>query len=138
MPANRLSDAGAQGSHEGGRLPTSITQGESRSEPKPAAGAPPVETVAPRPDPDTANPSAKENVPAPLAAQAGGSLEEAVARMTLNILVYEEAEADRRVFINGKKYMRGDLVEGKYLIERITIEGATLSYEGARVLLRPR
>lgn len=74
----------------------------------------------------------------PAAAQSGETIQQAVARMTLTLLVFEDAEADRRVFINGKKYVTGDLIEGKYLIERITLEGATLSYNGTKVLLRPR
>jgi hypothetical protein len=94
--------------------------------------------VTPGADSNASNTRTKESVPPPAVPTAPVSLEEAVARMTLNMLVYEEAETNRRVYINGKKYMKGDLVEGKYLIEEITKEGATLSFEGARTTLRPR
>jgi hypothetical protein len=90
------------------------------------------------PDTNTSNTSAKEAAPPSGATTTGETLAEAVAKMTLNMLMYDEAEADRRVYINGKKYIKGDLVEGKYLIEQITKEGATLSYQGVRLVLRPR
>ncbi len=60
-----------------------------------------------------------------------------MAKMTLNVLVVTQAEAERMVIINGKRYMRGDLVDGRYQIEEITREGAVLSLEGERALLRP-
>ncbi len=65
------------------------------------------------------------------------SLREAMSKLTISLLVYAEAETDRKVYINGKKYVKGDLVEGRFLIESITQEGATLSYQGERALLRP-
>ena len=45
--------------------------------------------------------------------------------------------AGHTVIINGKKYVKGDYVDGHYLIENITAEGALLSYEGERAILRP-
>ncbi len=61
-----------------------------------------------------------------------------MAKMTLNILVYDDSEAARRVVINGRKYVKGDYVDGHYLVEDITLEGAVLSFDGQRALLRPR
>ncbi len=57
--------------------------------------------------------------------------------MTLDVLVFTEAEAERMVTINGKRYTRGDSIDGRYRIEEITREGAVLSFEGERALLRP-
>ncbi len=57
--------------------------------------------------------------------------------MTLNVLVYTEAAAERMVTINGKKYVQGDYIDGRYLVENITREGAVLSYHGERALLHP-
>jgi hypothetical protein len=42
------------------------------------------------------------------------------------------------VLINGRKYVEGDHIDGKYLIESITLEGAVLSYQGDQGVLRPR
>ena len=42
------------------------------------------------------------------------------------------------VFINDRKYQEGDYVEGRYLLEKITPEGAVLGYQGERVLLKSR
>ena len=66
------------------------------------------------------------------------TLKEALNEMTLSILVYDEDKAGRMVFINGRKYVEGDLVESAYLLENITLEGAVLSYRGERALLRPK
>ncbi len=57
--------------------------------------------------------------------------------MTMSIHFFSENKAERLVFINGKKYIEGDYVEGIYLLESITPEGAVLSYEGERAVLKP-
>jgi hypothetical protein len=41
------------------------------------------------------------------------------------------------VVISGRRYVKGQLVDGRYLLEDITPEGAVLSYRGERTLLRP-
>jgi general secretion pathway protein B len=66
------------------------------------------------------------------------TLKEALAEMTLSILLYDEDKTGRMVFINGRKYVEGDIVESAYLLESITLEGAVLSYRGERALLRPK
>ncbi len=53
------------------------------------------------------------------------------------MLVYSDTEADRMVTINGRKYVKGDAVDGRYMIEAITREGVTLSYGGEKAVLRP-
>jgi general secretion pathway protein B len=65
------------------------------------------------------------------------SFREAADKMTLNIHVYSEAKEERLVFIDGKKYLEGDYVGGQYLLEEITPEGAVLSREGEKAILRP-
>jgi hypothetical protein len=57
--------------------------------------------------------------------------------MTLDVLVYSEREAERLVFISGRKYVQGQLVGDRVLLEAITREGALLSYQGERPC-RPR
>lgn len=64
------------------------------------------------------------------------SLREALDKMTISVLMYAEAKTERRVYINGRKYVEGDYVDGRYLVESITLEGVVLSYEGERALLR--
>lgn len=61
----------------------------------------------------------------------------AIPNMTLNIFVYTDTEADRMVMINGRRYVKGQQVDGHYLVEDITPEGVLLSFEGERALLRP-
>jgi general secretion pathway protein B len=63
-------------------------------------------------------------------------LKEAVSKMTLTLIMYSEVESDRFIFINGRRYAKGDHVDDVYLVESITLEGAVLSYEGEKVLLR--
>ena len=65
------------------------------------------------------------------------SLREAMNKMEISILLYSENEAERLVFINGRKYVEGDVIEGNYILEQITPEGAVLSCEGERAILRP-
>ncbi len=57
--------------------------------------------------------------------------------MKLDILVYTDVPADRMVIINGQKYVVGQHVDGLYLLEAITREGAVLSYQGERAVLPP-
>ena len=68
---------------------------------------------------------------------AGPGASEAIPRMKLEVHVYSESPAARMVFINGRKYVEGEKVEGKYLLERITEDGATLTLEGRRLHLVP-
>jgi general secretion pathway protein B len=64
------------------------------------------------------------------------SLREAMAKMKITILLYDESRSERMVFINNQKYLEGDYIDGRYLLESITLEGAVLSYKGEQVLLR--
>jgi hypothetical protein len=57
--------------------------------------------------------------------------------MTVSLLLYAEAEADRSVSINGSKYIKGDCIDGLYLIESINAEGVVLSHQGEPATLRP-
>jgi hypothetical protein len=42
------------------------------------------------------------------------------------------------VFINGRKYVEGQVLDGGVLLERITPEGAVLRHADRSVVLRPR
>lgn len=73
----------------------------------------------------------------PLAPAAEPTLREASGKLTLDVFVYTDVEADRMVVISGRRYVKGQLVDGLYLLEDITPEGAVMSYRGERTLLRP-
>jgi len=65
------------------------------------------------------------------------ALQDAMAKMTLDVFVYTNIKADRLIVINGRRYVEGQYVDGLYLVEEITPQGAVLSYQGERALLRP-
>ena len=62
----------------------------------------------------------------------------ALGRLNLDVLVYAETATQRMVFINGRRYVEGDLIAGLVRIEAIVPEGAMLVYEDQRLLLRPK
>ena len=66
------------------------------------------------------------------------ALQEAMEGMNITILMFAEDPADRLVFINGRKYVEGDYVDGLYLIESITQDGAIMSYGGEKSTLMPK
>jgi hypothetical protein len=57
--------------------------------------------------------------------------------MKLDIFVYADVQDKRMVVIDGRRYVEGDQVGGRYLLEAITSEGVVLSHGGARAILRP-
>jgi hypothetical protein len=60
----------------------------------------------------------------------------ALPKMRLDALVYGRGDAGAMAFINGRKYVVGDTINGDVTVERITDEGAVLTYQGQRFLLR--
>lgn len=111
---------------------------------RPSEGAFPAETMRAQRPPgsapaEAAARAAEPATPAgPGSAAAASVLPDAMSKMSLDVLVYAEREVDRFVFINGRKYVEGQRVDGKFLLEAITEEGAILSHEGQRLLLSPR
>jgi hypothetical protein len=59
-------------------------------------------------------------------------------RLTLDVLVYSEVPAERLVFINGRKYVEGQSLDGDAIVEQITPDGAVLQHQGKRIVLRPK
>ena len=104
-----------------------------------APGNPPRDlTGKPPSPPGTSATRAEESKPAvKVAGEKQATLREAMNEMTMSILFYSENKAERLVFINGRKYVEGDTIDGRYLLESITPEGAVLSFEGERAVLRP-
>jgi general secretion pathway protein B len=64
-------------------------------------------------------------------------LRQAMEAMHISILLHSETPSDRLIFINGRKYVEGDYIDGRFLLETITPDGAVLSYQGARAVLKP-
>ncbi|NLV31602.1 MAG: general secretion pathway protein GspB [Acidobacteria bacterium] len=111
----------------------------------PAAAALPS-PVPRRADPPAPGPPLAQNPPAPASAANRAPpaatvpdvpLRDAVAGMTLSVHMYSERPEDRMVFINGRRYVEGELVERRYLLESITPDGAVLRLGGERETVRP-
>ncbi len=98
---------------------TGVTS-EARSPAVPPAVGPSPEAASSR----LARPAAPET-PAP-------------ARFTLDVLVYSDAPAERLVFINGRKYVEGQAVDGETVVEQITPDGAVLRNAERRIVLSPK
>ncbi len=104
-----------------------------------AATLPQRASIQLQPSPNNATPSVAEQASPTEAPQPNPmSFREAAAKMNITILMYAEAKSERMVFINDRKYVEGDYIEGRYLLETITPEGAVLSFQGERITIRPR
>ena len=108
---------------------------------RPVELAPPV-LPSPRPE---AQPNVEASLPPsavvpparPPASPAPPALQEAVSKMTLDVFVYTDVETDRMAVINGRRYVKGQLVDGLYLVEGINPDGVALKYGDERAVLRP-
>ena len=58
------------------------------------------------------------------------------ARLKLEVLVYSEVAAKRLVFINGRKYVEGESIEGRLKVVEIKEDGVVLSDDGRPFTLR--
>ena len=116
--------------------PTQIERVEPR--PAPPESASPPSPPGPQPSGEGGQVRMDASVPSPTSPPANqATLRDALARMSLDVFVYADSEADRMVTINGRRYVKGQLVEGRYLVEEITAEGVLLSFQGERAVLRP-
>jgi hypothetical protein len=57
-------------------------------------------------------------------------------QLRLEVVVHADNPAERLIFVNSRRYREGDRVDGKFLVEEITPDGAVLSYQGQRLLLK--
>jgi general secretion pathway protein B len=125
-----------------GRRGTRLASRETAAVPdreKPQTGLVEKARAQIQPVPDEEDQPAEDEVPdaGAVAAEKPATLREAAEKMNLSILVYDEAKTGRLVFIDGRKYVEGDSINGLYLIESITPDGAVLSHKGEKVLLAP-
>jgi general secretion pathway protein B len=94
----------------------------------------PTPGIAPSPYPGPGSSAPPPPQPAP----AASSAREAFQALTLQALVYADTRSQRMVFINGRKYVEGDTVADRFVLEQVTPEGAVLSANGERFVLQER
>jgi type II secretory pathway component PulC len=95
--------------------------------PSPPAKRSPLAVVQPAPAPSSA--AVAPTTPAvPSPAERAG--------LKLEALIYSDVPAQRMVFINGRRYAEGDMVDGRLRIEEIQEDGVALSDQGRRFTLR--
>ncbi len=56
--------------------------------------------------------------------------------LKLEALIYSDVPSQRMVFINGRRYVEGDTVDGRLRVEEIHEDGVDLSEQGRRTTLR--
>ena len=99
------------------------------------APAPPAERLMPPVMPGAAA-TPVERAPSPRPPIAAAPSQDMIAKLRLQLLVYSDVPAERLVFINNRKYLEGQSIDGGVTVERITPDGAVLSYQGERFTLR--
>lgn len=114
--------------------------------------APPVVVKAPAPEPAVTPPTSAAREPAPVARRTTPPREPAKARapvalpvapaglaaedLRLEVLVYSEEVAQRAAYINGHRYVEGQRVGGRFLVEQILRDVVVLTANGQRYALR--
>ena len=56
--------------------------------------------------------------------------------LKLEVLIYSENAAERVAYISGQRYIEGQRVGGRFVVERITRDGVILAVGGKRYLLK--
>jgi hypothetical protein len=103
----------------------------------PALGAvSPAPTVSPAPG--TVSPAPGSFVPAPpvMAAVPPATARSDAGKLKVEVIVYSEQRPLRWAFINGRKYVEGDTIDGAR-IEEILSNAVVLVEDGRRITLRP-
>lgn len=96
----------------------------------PAPRVPPIASVPNRPATAPVAPSA------PASADISTGSPEFIQRMKLQVVVYSDVATQRMVFIDNRKYIEGQSIDGKVQIESIVPDGAIVLYQGQRFKLR--
>jgi general secretion pathway protein B len=102
---------------------------DSAPEPGPTGETRAQPALAAVPVPPSDDGSGRTALPAPA---------QGLPRLTLDVLVYSDVPAERLVFINGRKYVEGQVLDDGGVVEQITAEGAILRREGKQIVLRPK
>jgi hypothetical protein len=114
--------------------------------PRPPATPAPPERAGPLPDRPTvaAIPPANQARPgerapgSPATAPQGApqAVQDMVAKLKLQMVVYSDVPAERLVFINNQKYVEGSSIDGTLRVESINPDSAVLSHQGQRFVIR--
>jgi general secretion pathway protein B len=114
---------------------------EKPASPTPAPPVPPIASAPNRPG--TAPVAPSPPVPAergrgslPASGDMSPGSQEVIRRMRLQVVVYSDVPTERLVFIDNHKYVEGQSIDGKVLVESIMPDGAILIYQGKRFKLR--
>lgn len=101
--------------------------------PRPAApGLPPAAPGTPA-APAQGTPAPTVTPPAPPAA---APTSPSLAGLRLEALIYSDVPEKRMIFVNGRKYVEGDTIEGRLRVDEIQEDGVALSEQGHRMTLR--
>ena len=108
--------------------------------PRPAPEKPASPTPAPRVPPIASVPNRAASAPVTPSPRAPADISpaspEVIQRMKLQVVVYSDVATKRMVYIDNRKYVEGQSIDGKALLESIVPDGAILLYEGKRIKLR--
>lgn len=103
---------------------------EKPASPIPAPRVPPIASVP-------SGPTTRAVAPIPPAsADISTGSPEFIQKMKLQVVVYSDVGSKRLVFIDNRKYVEGDSIDGRAVIESIVPDGAILLHEGRRIKLR--
>jgi general secretion pathway protein B len=103
----------------------------------PSPVAPELERAEARPAPQRRPAPEGRPAPEPVPA-AGGEAKALAAKISLQVLSWAPEPRDRFVFLNGRRYAEGQLIDDKLRVERIMEDGVVLSYRGEQVTLKGR
>jgi len=92
-----------------------------------------TEPVVPR-TPAPAAP-APVSTPPPLV-EDSPELREVLSKFKIEVLVWAPDPKERMVFLNGRKYVEGQTLDGKVVVELIAEDGVVLAYQGQRVRVK--
>ena len=112
--------------------------------PRSAVAATPAPVVVPQAHPPVppATPQRPSSPPQPAPVLSapltpvGPGTPQSQGALRLEALIYSDVPSQRMVFINGRRYVEGDLVEGRLRVEEIHEGGVDLSEQGRRTTLR--
>jgi hypothetical protein len=96
--------------------------------------APVTPTTVAAPTSGTRDAVAHDSTPAAARTRARVSSEPETLR--LEVLVFSENAAERAAYINGQRYLEGQRVQGRLVVERIMRDGVVLVGEGKRIVLK--
>jgi hypothetical protein len=118
---------------EPGRAAPSPAMRPARGPQEPAA--PPPAAVARAAPPRAVSPASP---PAAVPTAPAADLKARAARLSIQVLSWAPERKDRFVFLNGRKYGEGQMVDDTFVVEQITEDSVVLSARGERVTLKGR